>query len=510
MCSAVSSSITTCVITEWSVLVGYTIVLCPILIKVGAINKLTRYAKRFRRLEIDGKKLRRYPVYVMIPVIIYLVAWTAVDIPKPTETLSMGTSGIGNTIVVNTYCSSQVEYWSLVAYIWQVLMLLSATVLAFQSSDVVEEMNERQLGFLVYSQFIFLALRIAIVVLTRTGTFPGSFRSPIVSIVLSVDVMTGTMIYIGPKVYTILTSSDKNNQSTSSTASSWRTSSRKSEFPGGKESFLSSYKSVLQKFSFRKSTKADRKEDPNVTKGVMDLRKSGVLAIKSVHEISSLTNTGTEESKMSRMSSSRMLGSPDRDQFKSSDSSNHVPVPTNPRRDRKRVSFSMNLSERALKEMNAKESFLSNKKPAMLEESFLSNKKPTMLEESFLSNKKSAMLEESFLSDKKPAALEDEMNAKESFLSDKKPVALQEETNVNESFSCDKKPAALQEEAHSVSKSLTYVVEVKSEDDIKDVEEGEIVVDYAKPVINIVQEEVLDETAPLAAHGNLNQNMGDN
>ncbi len=139
--SADTTTNASCVTAEWTVLLGYTLELAPILVKVQAINKVTREAMRFRRIEIDAKKLRRYPFFFAIPVLIFLIVWTSVDMPMSMNNLEIDGIEEGRSVELNKSCSSVLQTWSIMAYAWQGLLLLSASVLAFQSRDVVEEMK---------------------------------------------------------------------------------------------------------------------------------------------------------------------------------------------------------------------------------------------------------------------------------------------------------------------------------------------------------------------------------
>ena len=183
------------------------------MVKVQSINRVTRESMRFRRIEIDHNKLRTYPILFLFPVLTYLIVWTIIDMPKSIESLSLDRSGNGNIIDLDRFCSSGSEVWGIMSYVWQALLLLSASVLAYQSRDVVEEMNESQkIGFLVYSHFMFLIFRIVTRALALSGSIVGSVSSAAIGILLSFDILIGTMIYFGPKFYNIMTENSKGNQ----------------------------------------------------------------------------------------------------------------------------------------------------------------------------------------------------------------------------------------------------------------------------------------------------------
>ena len=175
--------------------------LSSILIKVGAINKMTNYESRKNELLIDAKSLKRYPLYFISIVIIFLSIWSIVDIPKQTETLSLGNDEVSSNIIVEYSCSSKSSAWTFIAYLWQGLILSCTGVLTFQSSIVIKEFNEsKSLSWLIYSQFLFLIFRVATVFVTNRGWISRSIQMPLVGIVLCGDMLTGTFIYIGSKL----------------------------------------------------------------------------------------------------------------------------------------------------------------------------------------------------------------------------------------------------------------------------------------------------------------------
>lgn len=268
--SADPSSDAVCVASEWSILIGYTLELAPILVKVQAINRVTREAMRFRRLEIDQNKLKKYPILFVTPVLIYLIVWTIVDMPKSVESLAMDKGGIGNIVDVNKSCGSNYEIWSIMAYVWQSLLLLSASVLAFQSRDVIEEMNESQwIAFLMYSHFMCLIFRIVIRGLSLSGSILGSVGSSIVSIVLSIDVLACIVIYFGPKFYNIATEKSLANQMKNNGLSGAGNSLDYNEESHGNANDLSV---------------------------VARLRKAGVKVIRSESAVSRMSSTGYDKS----------------------------------------------------------------------------------------------------------------------------------------------------------------------------------------------------------------------
>ena len=201
------SSSGTCVTSEWGILIGYTLELVPILVKVQVMNAVQKCKViHFRRIEIDSKRLRKQLILFIAPILTYLIVWTAVDMPEPIESLTLDNSGDKNIVYLDRSCSSASVVWSTIAYVWQFLLLLSSSVLAFQSRGMKEQIKEiKFIGFLAYSHIMFLIFRIVVRRLSLNSSIPGTTCSSIESILLSLDVLIGTVIYFGPKFYDIMT-----------------------------------------------------------------------------------------------------------------------------------------------------------------------------------------------------------------------------------------------------------------------------------------------------------------
>lgn len=143
MTSADVVSNASCVITEWSLLIGYTLELAPLLVKIQAINTIAREALSFHhtRIRIDTVKLKTYPILFAIPVVAYLIVWVCLDMPVIIDTLEVEPSKDGRIVELNRRCSSELRVWSIMTYVWLGLLLLISSVLAFQSRDVLEELK---------------------------------------------------------------------------------------------------------------------------------------------------------------------------------------------------------------------------------------------------------------------------------------------------------------------------------------------------------------------------------
>lgn len=68
---------------------GYTLAIVPILIKVSAINKLTKVGMGCKRVEIDPNRFKNILTVTVSILFFFLVLWTSIDIPRKTEQYAM-------------------------------------------------------------------------------------------------------------------------------------------------------------------------------------------------------------------------------------------------------------------------------------------------------------------------------------------------------------------------------------------------------------------------------------
>mmetsp|Transcript_14130 Transcript_14130/g.30795 ORF Transcript_14130/g.30795 Transcript_14130/m.30795 type:complete len:932 (+) Transcript_14130:71-2866(+) len=192
-----------CVSVAWFVNLGYTLSITPLIVKIAAINRLMLAAQQMRRVELRLGSLYGAVVGIAALVMIGLSVWTIIDPPKKNFELSLtsGTSDFGETVVDKTYfCRSDAQVWHYLGVSWQALLLLSATVLAFQSRKMSATINDtRSLAMVIYSQFVFVVLR-AITYFVDSSLEPTSLAAAR-SFLYSADVVAMLTIYFIPKFF---------------------------------------------------------------------------------------------------------------------------------------------------------------------------------------------------------------------------------------------------------------------------------------------------------------------
>jgi hypothetical protein len=206
--AVVETSDCICSLQQWTLRLGYSLELVPILIKVSLINRLGREARLLRRATIDQNRFKKVLSTTMAILVTYLVIWTVVDMPQRDDVLNV-IEGDSTTVALYAGCASNSVIWGIVAVGWDSLLLLSATILAYQSREIIQQLNESHwLAFLVYSHSVFLIIRLVVDILYFSGTVASPLSSKIVAIILSMEVILAISIYFVPKFVMIKNKDD--------------------------------------------------------------------------------------------------------------------------------------------------------------------------------------------------------------------------------------------------------------------------------------------------------------
>ncbi|KAL7569548.1 hypothetical protein ACA910_013917 [Epithemia clementina (nom. ined.)] len=191
-----------CVAAMWLMNVGYTLELVPLIVKVAAINRLVEASRRLKRIQLSRRKLFEVVFALVFLVIVFMICWTVLDPPRRVAeyVLTDKVTFVGGETIVEAiyHCNSSAGGWRTASVFWHALLLLTATVLAFQTRNVRDEFNEsRILAILIYSHFVFVLFRVSIFALEDSL---GVWRSArFISLVVSCDVLATCGIYFCPK-----------------------------------------------------------------------------------------------------------------------------------------------------------------------------------------------------------------------------------------------------------------------------------------------------------------------
>jgi 7 transmembrane sweet-taste receptor of 3 GCPR. len=206
--AVVETSNAVCTLQQWTLRLGYTLEIVPILIKMSSINKLGREARRFRRAVIDPNHFKKFLSITLSIVVMYLIVWTALDMPKRVDDHSLKEIDGVTTVCVYSGCASHSPVWKIMALVWETLLLLSSTVLAYQSREIIQQLNESHwLAFLVYSHTLFLLVRLVVNVLLFSNMIQSSMSTKAIALILALDTIVAVVVYFCPKFCLILRNS---------------------------------------------------------------------------------------------------------------------------------------------------------------------------------------------------------------------------------------------------------------------------------------------------------------
>ena len=133
----------------------------------------------------------------MALLVIYLIVWTAVDTPSSVTDLTM----MGDaTVALHYVCASASNFWEIAAFGWESLLLLSTTVLAYQSREVIKQLKDSHgFIFLVYTHFIFLLMRVIVHIVMFSRMIPAALFFKLIAILLEVETICAILVNFSPK-----------------------------------------------------------------------------------------------------------------------------------------------------------------------------------------------------------------------------------------------------------------------------------------------------------------------
>jgi hypothetical protein len=203
----------TCVAIIWTINIGYSLELVPLIVKMTAFYRLMRAAKRLRHVKLTTSLLFGWVVGLTFLVVIFLSLWTALDPPEisPEYNMLESVSDDGNAlqVFVTHFCESYSQAWSYAAVGWHLVLLAAATVQAVHTRSLRKEINESQtLAVLIYSHAVFVVLRLLVLLLD--GTINRTDLANASSLIFAVDVIATIGIYFFPK---FLAPDEKNEES---------------------------------------------------------------------------------------------------------------------------------------------------------------------------------------------------------------------------------------------------------------------------------------------------------
>ena len=203
-----------CVAVSWFVVMGYTLEMVTLIVKIYAINTLMKASRKMKRVKMNRRTLFRTVFCILLPVALFMAVWTAVDPMHRQEDVYLAETEddpadlsafrYRSTIDVTIVCKSgNSSAWYYVSIGIQSVLLITGTVLAVATREVLSEFNEsQQLAVVVYSHFVFLVLRVVTLAL-QNSVVSAELYAGARSILYSLDVILTVLIYLAPKLLVI-------------------------------------------------------------------------------------------------------------------------------------------------------------------------------------------------------------------------------------------------------------------------------------------------------------------
>jgi len=191
----------TCIARNWLTNIGFSTVLSVVMVKMSTINRIMQKSKKCKRVKVSRKAMfGSVGVLVLIDAIILLV-WTLVSPPQAIQELILPEE-FSTTVESSLICKSK---WIVFHYVidgWHFLLLLVASVLSFQSRDIVPAFNEsRSIGTMIYSNFLFMIIRMIVFVLGNSGLIQSNVFGASMCLLFVLDTLIATTIYVVPKCF---------------------------------------------------------------------------------------------------------------------------------------------------------------------------------------------------------------------------------------------------------------------------------------------------------------------
>ncbi len=168
---------------------------------MSTINRIMQKSKKCKRVKVSRQAmLGAVTVLVLIDAII-LIVWTSLSPPLAIEELVLPEE-LGTTVESSVICDSDMIIFNYVLDGWHLLLLIVASVLSFQSRDIVPAFNEsRSIGTMIYSNFLFMLIRLIVFVLGDRGLISSNVYGASMSLLYTLDTTIATTIYVVPKIF---------------------------------------------------------------------------------------------------------------------------------------------------------------------------------------------------------------------------------------------------------------------------------------------------------------------
>lgn len=190
-----------CIAREWLTNLGFSTVLSAVLVKMSTINRIMQKSKKCKRVKVSRKSMFLSLSILVVIELVALLTWTLVSPPQAQE-IKVLPDELEPEVELSVKCKSENRLFIYIIYIWHLLLLIVASVLSFQSRDIVPAFNEsRSIGTMIYSNFLFMILRCIVFALSENDLIQPNIYGASMTLLYVLDTSIAMVIYIIPKIF---------------------------------------------------------------------------------------------------------------------------------------------------------------------------------------------------------------------------------------------------------------------------------------------------------------------
>lgn len=200
---ALPPSDATCVSAAWLTNLGYVVTFSPLFARIHAICVTLQSGKNMQRVRMTTRKLLGTMFCIASLVTAFLMLWTLLDTPRKISNYELADveSESAETTIIREMqsCGSEQDFWMLLSFVWQGLLLLACLMFVFMALLVKEDMNDtRSMSVTVSLHCGFFLSRLLLWVF-RTSIDPNKAMGYL-SLLMSLECLSVVTVYIAPKL----------------------------------------------------------------------------------------------------------------------------------------------------------------------------------------------------------------------------------------------------------------------------------------------------------------------
>ena len=117
-------------------LIGYSLELIPLLVKVAAVNRLVQKSQQMIRVEVKRSRLYQIVGGSIGVIMLYLAIWTALDPPGLQTEFTLSSQFTQDEyllVEVDSHCASSSDLWNVAVYVLLICILIVMAAIATQN-----------------------------------------------------------------------------------------------------------------------------------------------------------------------------------------------------------------------------------------------------------------------------------------------------------------------------------------------------------------------------------------